>query len=282
KILGSSWKFVWTVYKTGNQKKIKAGKYLLNNKLSVGDIVHIITIGDKSESEQIKITFPEGWTISQMAKRLNANGFAGDEFISLSKKPKYFADKYGYDFLRDIPEGKDLQGFLFPDTYFFAKNSSAEDIIKKMLSNFKKKVNDDLRNEIEKQRKNLYEVITMASILEREVKSPEDKKIVSGIFWQRIKNGQALQSCATLAYVLGENKKQYSYQDTRIQSPYNTYLHKGLPPGPISNPGMEAIIAAIYPTKTSYNYFLNNPKTGKTVFSKTLEEHNLNKIKNGL
>ena len=119
----------------------------------------------------------------------------------------------------------------------------------------------------------------MASILEKEVRSEQDMKIVSGIFWDRIKIGQALQSCATLAFVLGVNKVQYTYTDTQIISPYNTYKHKGLPPGPISNPGLKALNAAVEPIKTEYNYFLSRPDTGETVFAKTLDQHNANKAK---
>ena len=111
----------------------------------------------------------------------------------------------------------------------------------------------------------------------------EDFKIVSGIFWKRIKIGLALQSCATLAYVLGENKEQYSLEDTQIESPYNTYKYKGLPPGPVSNPGLATILAALYPETTDYLYFLTDPNDRKnTVYSKTFEEHNLNKQKYGL
>ena len=283
KLIDGRLNFIFIIYRTGKQKEIKAGKYLLNSNLSEAEIVSIITAGKTIEKQnQKKITFPEGWTAEQMAGRFSQNGFAENEFLELNKKPKYFEEKYGYDFLKTIPSGKNLEGFLFPDTYFFGVDFSAEDIIKKMLDNFDKKLSDDLRVEIKKQNKTIYEIITMASILEREVKSLEDKKVVSGIFWQRLKNGQAFQSCATLAYILGENKKQYSYEDTRIKSLYNTYLYPGLPPGPISNPGLDAIIATIYPTKTDYNYFLSNPETGKTVFSKTLDEHNLNKLKNGL
>jgi UPF0755 protein len=122
----------------------------------------------------------------------------------------------------------------------------------------------------------------MASIIEREANKDEDRKIISGIFWNRIKIGQALQSCATVSYVLGENKKQFSYEETRVNSPYNTYINPGLPPGPINNPGLLAIKASIYPQESSYHYFLNNPQNGETIFSKTLEEHNLNKAKVGL
>jgi UPF0755 protein len=104
-------------------------------------------------------------------------------------------------------------------------------------------------------------------------------EIVSGLFWDRIKNRQALESCATLAYILGENKAQYSLEDTQINSPYNTYRNRGLPPGPITNPGLNAIKAAIYPIYTDYNYFLSDPKTGDTIWSKTFEEHKQNKWK---
>jgi len=118
--------------------------------------------------------------------------------------------------------------------------------------------------------------------LEMEVKTQADREIVSGIFWSRLKIGQPLQSCATLAYVLGVNKKQYTYQDTQTVSPYNTYLNKGLPPGPIGNPGIATMQAAIFPKDSNFNYFLSDPETGQTIFSRTFEEHIQNKAKYGL
>lgn len=276
--------FVLAVYRKNLQNKIKAGEYSLNSELSNQDIIEIITKGDIiEENKSVKITFPEGWSTKLIAARLDKNGFSGDKFLSLTDDPSYFLENYEFNFLSSIPSGKNLEGFLFPDTYFF--NSDMEDeetVIKKMLENFDEKLSKDLRKEIETQGKTIYQIVTMASILEEEVRTQEDRKIVSGIFWNRLKSGQAFQSCATLAFVLGENKKQYSYKDTRVESLYNTYLYPGLPPGPISNPGLEAIEAAIYPTDTNYNYFLNNPETGETVFSSTLEEHNANKVKNGL
>ena len=123
----------------------------------------------------------------------------------------------------------------------------------------------------------------MASILEKEVSTVDDFKIVSGIFWNRIAAGQALQSCATLAYVLGVNKPQYTYKDTQVESTYNTYKYKGLPPGPISNPGISTILAALNPTNTEYNYFLTDPKNPtNTIYAKTYAEHVANKQKFGL
>ena len=140
-----------------------------------------------------------------------------------------------------------------------------------------------MKKEITSQKKTIFQILTMASILEKEVSSAKDFKIVSGIFWNRIANGQPLQSCATLAYILGINKPQYSYEDTQVESPYNTYKYQGLTPGPISNPGINTINAAINPEKTIYNYFLTDPKNkNNTVYSTTYQEHVANKLKFGL
>lgn len=278
--------FVFYVWNEGLHNQILAGEYEIAPNLTIPEIAKIITRGEIIPT-QVKITFPEGWTAEKMAERIDANGLPGtgdsnESFDGLRQDAEHFRDKYGYDFLETVSLKQGLEGFLFPDTYYFSKEAAAEDMIKKMLDNFGKKLSPDLRQEIARQRKTIHEVITMASIVEGEVRSDSDRKIVSGIFWHRIENGQALQSCATLAYVLGENKKQYSFEDTRTPSPYNTYLNKDLPPGPISNPGLAAIMAAIYPTETDYNYFLSDPATGETIFSKTLDEHNANKVKYGL
>ena len=168
---------------------------------------------------------------------------------------------------------------MFPDTYRIYIDADLDDIIRKMLGNFDGKLTAKMREDISKQGKTIYEIVTMASLIEKEVRTEKDMKIVSGIFWNRIKNGQALQSCASLAYILGVNKAQYTTEDTKIISPYNTYQNPGLPPGPISNPGIQAIKAAIYPTDTDYNYFLTNPANGETIFSKTFNEHIKNKNK---
>ncbi len=128
------------------------------------------------------------------------------------------------------------------------------------------------------QKKNLFEVITSASILEKEAKTLDDKKVISGIFYKRLAFKKPLESCATVQYILGTNKPQLSFADTRVDSPYNTYIHQGLPPGPIANPSLDSIIAAIYPTDTDWWYFLSTDE-GKIIFNKTLEAHNIDKRK---
>jgi UPF0755 protein len=212
---------------------------------------------------------------------------AAGEFKALAEKsPESGVENSGslaqsFDFLRVLPDNATLEGYLFPDTYRIFKDAAAEDIVVKMLANFDKKLAPETRAEISRQGKTLPEIITMASLIEKEVRGADDMKIVSGIFWNRIKNGQALQSCATLAYVLGVNKAQYSEADTKVDSPYNTYQNRGLPPGPIANPGLNAIIAAVYPVQTDYNFFLTAEVNGasKVIYSRTYDEHLRNKGK---
>jgi len=262
----------------GLLNKILPGKYELNGNMSIPEIALRITQEENILPGYAKITFPEGWESKKMADRLTANGFDGAGFLEIVKNPSL--DITGkFEFLKGK---KNLEGYLFPDTYFFAKNTSTEKIILKMLDNFNGKLTSETREAIKNQKKAIADIITMASIVEREVRSNEDRKIVSGIFWERIKNGQALQSCATLSFILGTNKKQYSVADTQIKSLYNTYLNRGLPPGSISNPGLSAIQAAIYPEDSRFNYFLSDPETGQTIFAKNLAEHNANKAKYGL
>jgi UPF0755 protein len=260
---------------------IKAGEYLISPKLNTKEIIKILTIGDVLSQEKT-IRIVEGWNIKDIGGYLEKNGVVSASiFISLAKT-LLSGWKFNFsrpDFLNDVPKQADLQGYLFPDTYRIFKDTTAEEIIFKMLTNFDKKLTPEMRAEIKRRKKTVYEIITMASIIEKEVRSVEDMKIVSGIFWNKIKNGEALNSCATLAYILGVNKKQYNLEDTKVNSPYNTYKYRGLPPGPIANPGLNATIAAIYPEYTEYNYFLSDQETGKTVYSKTLEEHNKNKVK---
>ena len=259
--------------------KIYPGAYLLKGNMTIPEVAVMIT---NPQKVFISVTFPEGWTAQQMSERLSAKGFDGSSFLELVKNPpKEIISQFSV--FPDKPAKASLEGYLFPDTYNFSKEATPEGILKKILNNTELKITEDIKKEIATQKKSIFQILTMASILEKEVNNIKDFKIVSGIFWKRITVGQALQSCATLAYILGVNKDQYSYQDTQVESPYNTYKYAGLPPGPISNPGMNAINAAVYPEKTDYNYFLTDPKnSSNTVYSKTYQEHVANKVKFGL
>jgi UPF0755 protein len=249
------WFLVYVFYK-GWAAELQAGQYELSPSLNIPQIAQKIVKGEVV-SQEIVITIPEGFTLKQIDARLSQAGLI--EAGQLLKQPQ-------------------LEGYLFPDTYRFDQEASLDEIIAKMRENFDRKLDENLRKEITRQGKTIKEIVIMASLLEKEVPTDKDRRIVSGIFWKRIKNNYPLQSCATIAYILGVDKWRYSIEDTKVDSPYNTYQNIGLPPGPICNPGLSAIKAAIYPQETDYNFFLSKPD-GETVFSRTLEEHNLNKAK---
>lgn len=261
--------------------KIQAGEYEFAPNTSTRQIITHISTG-KSLSNEVSILFREGLTTKEMQAELTRNRYLLDNsFLQLVQTPVNNLSEtiQQIPIIKELPKNDNLEGYLFPDTYRLYKDFTAEELVIKMLTNFDTKLTPELRAEIAKSQRSLKEIITMASLLEKEVRTEKDMKIAAGIFWNRIEVGQALQSCASLAYILGVNKVQYSYEDTQIKSPYNTYQNPGLPPAPIGNPGLRAIQAALYPTKTNYNYFLSRPDTGETVFSETLEQHNVAKAK---
>jgi len=241
-------KFLFDLYIfiKGAQRKLQAGEYSLTSSESINRIAEKIISGYIAK---IVVTIPEGWTQKQI-----------EEMIRLK-----------------LP-GENLEGFLFPDTYQFPLRVSGEEVVKKMRDNFDKKLTPDLKKEIQRQGKTISEIITMASLIEKEVSKNEDKELVSGILWKRLKNNIPLQVDATITYITGKRTTKISKEETQIDSPYNTYKYLGFPPGPICNPGIDSIKAAIYPKNSEYWYYLSTPE-GKTIFSKTLEEHNIAKEK---
>lgn len=266
---------------SGQQAKFQAGDYLLDKNYSTRQLVAYLTSGQALSHEKV-VLVKEGLSAKDINSQLRQNNiFDNDSFLELAQtKIKDLPDNFqNYEFLKDLPRSATLEGYLFPDTYRLFADATPEDLLAKMLDNFQSKFSPEMQQDFKKEGKTLSEIMTMASLIEKEVRSEEDMKIVSGIFWRRIDINQPLQSCATLAYILGVNKPQYTVEDTKIDSPYNTYQNHGLPPGPIANPGLQAIRAAIYPTDSDYNYFLSRPDTGQTVFSKTYDEHVRNKAK---
>jgi len=251
-IRNSTWFTAYVFYK-GLAGNLQAGEYSLNSNLNIIQIADKIFKGDVI-SREIKVTIPEGFNLKQIDARLSEVGLIEIGELSVQS---------------------DLEGYLFPDTYQFNKKMDLDEIINIMKENFNQKLDADLINEIQRQKKTIEEVIIMASLIEKEVPLYEDSRIVSGVFWNRLSDNYPLQSCATIAYALGKDKWIYSIEDTKIDSPYNTYKNIGLPPGPICNPGILAIKAAIYPQHTDYYFFLSKP-SGETVFSRTFEEHQEN------
>lgn len=279
-LISNKWYLYYYLRTHGKLNKLLPGEYELSGNLSIPEIVESITQG---KDMAVKLTFPEGLTAKQMAEKLNEKGFPGDQFLSIATDPAKWDFRSKYDFLGD-EKITTLEGFLFPDTYFFEKEATAEGIMIKILDNFNRKLTSQMRQDIADRKSSIVETITLASIVEREVQTASDMKIVAGIFLSRIDNGQRLQSDATLSYILGDSNDSHSGKDLELDSPYNSYRVAGLPPTPISNPGMNAILAAIYPQASSYNYFLTSNVNGtkEVLYAKTYDEHLLNKRKAGL
>jgi len=237
-------------------KKIKYGKYLFNEPVSVFALVGRLAKGEFG-FKPIKVTITEGLTAKDIAELFLA---VKPPFGGLTAKIFENFDKEEF-----LEKTKNLEGYLFPDTYLFLPGAETDDVIRTMTDNFKKKAGDATKD-----------IVIMASLIEKEVPDSGDRKIVSGILWKRLKLGMALQVDAVFPYITG--KREVLLDDLKIDSPYNTYLHKGLPPGPISNPGLDAIEAARNPKESPYLYYLSG-QDGKTHFSKTYEEHLRNKEK---
>ncbi len=271
----------------GLQKNLQAGNYSLSPSMNIPQIVEKLTQGDTLKE---KITIIEGWNLRDIGWYLENKGmFQAEELfevvgfpaVDYSKtqdlpQPKDFSEEF--EFLRAKPANVSLEGYLFPDTYEIDPKAGIEDIVKKMLQNFEEKITPDLKEEIEKQGKTLHQVLTMASLLEKEFENYEDKQIAAGILWKRLREGWPLQVDATLTYLTGKGSLQLTKKDLQIDSPYNTYKYYGLPPGPICNPGLESIKAAIYYKESPYWFYLTTPE-GETIFSKTLREHNIARAK---
>ncbi|RJQ13624.1 endolytic transglycosylase MltG [Candidatus Parcubacteria bacterium] len=258
--------FKLTAFLVNADRALKAGIYNISGPISIYDLIKLLSGNDHSD---IVLTIPEGFSIKDIEEKIKE--ISGETIDLNNFKIRDF--KGEFTFLASIPGDRSLEGFLFPDTYRLRPNFEPQDFIKKALTNFEAKLTQELRDEIKNQKKGLYEIITMASLIEKEVPDHNEQKIVSGVLWKRFEAGVALQVDATIAFILNKKTSKILLEDLKVPSPYNTYLNRGLPPGPIANPGISAIMAAVFPEKSPYWYYLSKP-TGETVFSKTLDEHN--------
>jgi UPF0755 protein len=260
-----------TVYHSGNHTF---------NKKSYSNILEVLS---QPEAPQIKrLTIPEGMEFKDIAKLMAENGLGTyDEILDCAK-----IKNFNYDFLKDIPKREfELEGYLFPDTYEFSVQEGVVSMLNKMLANFDAKFTSEMRIRAKELDMSIDEIVTMASVVEREAAVKNEFDLVAGVFYNRINSvGESrgyLESCATVQYILGERKNVLSVADTKIDSKYNTYMYPGLPQGPIASPGMVAIKAALYPEKTDYLYFVADG-SGKHFFAKNFATHQQNMKKAGL
>ncbi len=274
KLIGSSWAFRLYAKLTGAEDKFVAGNHQLEADLSIRNLIKSLET-EKNISTEKNITFIEDWNNREIAKYLSDKGIASEtEFLAAAELDKW---QNRYDFLNGV-KAPTVEGFIFPDTYRIFSDASAEDIVKKALDNFDKKLTSEMRLSMQLKHLGLLQVLTLSSIVEREANNEKDMKLVADVFNKRIAKGIALQSDATVNYVTGKGLTRPTSADLAIDSPYNTYKYKGLPPGPIGNPSLMAIKAVIYPTLNDYYYFIHTPD-GKAVYARTYDEHLANVAK---
>ena len=247
--------FKFFFFISGNQKDLVAGDYFFSRKLNLFSVLSRISKGERG-IYPTRITFPEGVTIVEIGKILKQNfeDFDEEEFIRLAK---------------------DKEGFLFPDTYKFLPSVGPRQVIFTMGATFEEKI-EPLLPEIEESGYSLEEIIIMASLLEEEARTRKTREMISGILWKRIEIGMALQVDAVFPYIIGKNTFELTLEDLDIESPYNTYRYRGLPPGAISNPGLNSIESALRPTESDFLFYLSD-RHGRTHYAKNFEAHKRNK-----
>ncbi len=265
----------------GKANSLKAGTYLLSKNMTISEIVDVLVEGNPAR-QTVRFTVPEGYAAEDIARLLVENGVVTDSasFLNLCKDAALFSN---YSFIGDLMNTAErayvLEGYLFPDTYEVFADATPQDIIKKLLERFEQVYTDAYIARAQELGLTMDQVVTLASVIEREAQLEEDMYRVSAVFHNRMAAGTPLESCATLSYALGVKKYTFSQEEIGTVSPYNTYRNKGLPIGPISNPGKTAIEAALYPDEAyrtaGYLYFCNqNPaETSALVFAVTYEEH---------
>ncbi|HBV95725.1 MAG: aminodeoxychorismate lyase [Peptococcaceae bacterium BICA1-7] len=255
----------------GLDQNLKPGRYIFNRGQSLPEIIDMLA---KGAPDLIVFTMPEGYTLAQLTDLLSSKGLADrDRF----KAALAGAGSFKLPFLDKIPPGVGLEGYLFPDTYHVGSRTGEEQIISIMLNRFNAELDKlNYEKKAAKLNLNLHQAVTIASMIEGEAAVDEERPIIAGVIYNRLRLGMPLQIDATVKYALGGNVKRILYKDLEIDSPYNTYRVAGLPPGPINSPGEASLTASVSPAQTNYLYYVAKPD-GTHAFAATLEEHNNNR-----
>lgn len=271
--------FIAYAYLNGDYIKIKPGEYVFNGKYNISQIISIL-----KNNLGISITIPEGFNIFQIEDELIKKGIINKKFDLVDYKISDLEDQSNrYSFLKYVNENNNLEGFLYPNTYYFLKNSSIDEVVKVFLDNFNKEIYNKIKNNISDQ--NVYEKLIIASLVEKEVYRKEDIKNVVSVIQNRIKNNMLIQIDATLCYIKMKNNYINGQDiicglltniDKKLESSYNTYINKGLIANPICNVNYDTFKEVLTNIDSDYFYYINDPKTKETIFAKTLEEHNKN------
>ncbi|MBT3923353.1 MAG: endolytic transglycosylase MltG [Nitrospina sp.] len=246
------------------QKQIMVGEYNLSPSMLPSEILTRITSG---KTVLHPVTIPEGYRITEIAALLQSEGLADREIFLRHTRDKSLIQSLGIT-------ADNLEGYLFPETYHFSKHSPELKMVQKMVATFKERILvPQLMKSAEKSSLSWHEIITLASLIEKETGLDSERKIISSVFYNRLRKNMRLQTDPTVIYAIEKFDGNIRKRDLKIDSPYNTYRYKGLPPGPIANPGLKSIVAAISPIKSDHLYFVSR-QDGSHHFSSTLVEHN--------
>jgi UPF0755 protein len=265
--------------KEGNQ--FKAGTYEMKPGLKNTEIIDRLNNGDIVKIEVLRFTIPEGFNVVQIADKLSSQKIVDKAaFLNMADTDR----NYSCGWTAEIPEDKAikhrLEGYLYPDTYEMKKDSSTADILERMLCEWDNKLEQlpaDWQTQLEKKALTFHELLTLASLVEREVVVEEERAIVAGVIYNRLKQKMPLQIDATVQYLFDESKERLYEKDLKIESPYNTYLHTGLPPGPIASPSLASIKAVLYPKETKFLFYVTKKDgTSGHLFAETFEQHKRN------
>lgn len=267
-VVSSSQAFRLAVWMRGSGRRLQAGEYRFDRPMTAAEVVDKLA---KGEVHVQAVTFREGLTVREMAAVFESSGFgSAADFIAASKNASLINEL--------DPEARDLEGYLFPDTYTLPRSVTAAQLIERMVNRFQKAATPELRQAASARGLSLRELVTLASLVEKETAKPEERPVVSGVYTNRLKIGMGLQCDPTVIYALmlaGRYDGNIRKGDLQIDSPYNTYRYAGLPPGPIAAPGEASLQAAAKPADVPYLYFVSR-NDGSHVFSTTLDEHNRN------
>ncbi len=256
--------FITATRLMGHSNKIPAGIFALKNAKNNYRIINQLVQGNP---EMVKVTLLEGWTMSQTIEIISDSMNLSSEILSSLCFDEQFIDELGL-------EAKSLEGYLYPDTYLFLESENdPKEILKQIVKEFQQVFNDDLRERAEQIGLTVNEVLTMASIIEGEAIFDAERAIIAAVYHNRLKKRMRLQADPTIQYIIKDGPRRLRLSDLKIDSPYNTYLYRGLPPGPISNPGKNSIFAVLFPDDNNYLFFVARGD-GYHTFTTTIEEHN--------
>jgi UPF0755 protein len=254
---------------TGQSAAVRAGRYRFSGELDSREALRRLVLGETG-LEEVRVTIPEGFTIRQIAARLKGAGAIRDEsaFRHLCKSPPSTLIAN----LGSSPGG--LEGYLFPDTYVLERGASDRSVAVAMLNTLAERFASPYAEEFRRNKLSLLKVVTIASLVEREAKIDEDRARIAGVIANRLRRGMKLEIDATVLYALGEHKSRVLFRDLEVESPYNSYRVKGLPPGPIASPGLKSLLAALRPEKHAFLYYVAR-SDGSHVFSRNKAEHDM-------